>query len=230
MSIYTLFMYIFAISVPVATILSFAIPYFRKNHLPAKMVCSALFFLTSIFAALSYGSLSLYSVLITAALFSGLLGDFFLDWKNGKTFAFGVIFFTLCHLIYIGNFVFNRTPPFLDYINYFIAIFLGLCVISVIHIAVNKIKFEGKNKFLIPYCITLMISFTVAVTRGIAEYLSGNKSCGICLIAAGSLFVVSDGCLAALMFGKPLLKHTDVLVACTYFPAQTLFALSLNFQ
>ncbi len=223
-------MYISAFLVPVATVLSFAIPYFRKNHLPAKTACSALFLTTAVFASLSYGTFSLYSVLMVCALFFGLLGDFFLDYKNGKTFAFGVVFFTVCHLIYIGNFVFNRTPPFNEYIKYFAAIFLGLCVVSVIHIALNKIKFIGKNKFLIPYCITLMISFTVAVTRGIAEYLAGNKACGICLITAGALFVASDGCLAALMFGKPLLKHTELLVAFTYFPAQALFALSINFQ
>ena len=230
MNTFTLLMYACAILVPVATVLSFAIPYFRKNHLPAKVACSVLFVLTAVFASLSYGSFSSYSILMTSALFLGLLGDFFLDWKEGKTFPVGVVFFTLCHLVYIGNFILNRTPPFGNYIKYFVAIFLGLCVISAVHIAVNKIKFIGKNKFLIPYSITLMISFTVAVTRGIAEYLSGNKSCGICLIAAGTLFVVSDGCLAALMFGKPLLRHTDVLVACTYFPAQTLFALSINFQ
>lgn len=230
MNVFFILAVITAVLVPVATVLSFALPPFRKNHLPAKMVCSALFLITAVFAAFAYGSVTSYTALMIGALFFGLLGDFFLDWKNGKTFPVGVICFTVCHLIYIGTLGFNRTPRITGYVKEFLFGFLGLCVVSVIHVAMNKIKFEGKNKALIPYCLTLMVSFTVALTRGIISLSAGDTYYGICLIAAGALFVASDGCLAAKMFGKPLLKNLDPLVGITYFPAQALFAMSIFYQ
>ena len=107
---------------------------------------------------------------------------------------------------------------------------LILCVISAMHIAVNKIKFIGKDKALIPYCLILVTSFMIAVTRGASALAEGYTGYGICLVAAGTLFLASDGCLAALMFGKPILPHTDQMVAYTYFPAQTLFAISILYQ
>lgn len=59
------------------------------------MVNSALFVLTAVFASLSAGTDSVYPVLITAGLVFGLIGDFFLEWKNGKLFYLGVLFFPL---------------------------------------------------------------------------------------------------------------------------------------
>lgn len=223
-------MYITAGLEIIATILSFAIPACRKNHLPAKMVCSALFVITAVFAALSFGSFTQYTALMISALLFAAAGDFFLDWKNGKTFYVGVVCFSVCHLIYIYTFVLNRTPSLSGYGKHMLIGLLILGVISAAHIAVNKIKFIGKDKALIPYCLILVASFMIAVTRGAAALAEGNTAYGICLAGAGTLFLASDGCLAALMFGKPILPHTDQLVAYTYFPAQTLFAISILFQ
>lgn len=214
----------------IAMILSFAIPACRKNHLPAKMVCSALFITAAVFAALAYGSFTAYSALKIAALSFAFAGDFFLDWKDGKTFYTGVVCFSVCHIIYIATFLFNRTPSLAGYAKQVLVGLLVLGVVSAIHIAINKIKFIGKDKALIPYCLILVTSFIVAVTRGAAALAEGNTGYGICLAAAGTLFLISDGCLAALMFGKPVLPHPDQIVAYTYFPAQTLFAISILYQ
>lgn len=214
----------------IATILSFALPACRKNHLPAKMICSALFVITAVFAAVSYGSMTQYTALMIAALAFGFAGDFFLDWKNGKTFYAGVVCFSVCHLIYLYTFIINRTPSLAGFAKQMLIGFTVLCVVSVAHIAINKIRFVGKDKALIPYCLILMASFMIAVTRGAVALAEGNTSYGICLVAAGTLFLASDGCLAAQMFGKPILPHTDQMVAYTYFPAQTLFAISILFQ
>ncbi len=230
MEFFTVAMYITAGLEIKAMILSFAIPACRKNHLPAKMVCSALFVITAVFAALSYGSFTQYTALMISALLFAAAGDFFLDWKNGKTFYVGVVCFSVCHLIYIYTFVLNRTPSLAGYGKHMLIGLLILGVISAAHIAVNKIKFIGKDKALIPYCLILVASFMIAVTRGAAALAEGNTAYGICLAGAGTLFLASDGCLASLMFGKPILPHTDQLVAYTYFPAQTLFAISILFQ
>lgn len=214
----------------IAMILSFAIPACKNNHLPAKMVCSALFVITAVFATLSYGSLTAYSALMICALIFAFAGDFFLDWKNGKTFYVGVVCFSICHIIYIYTFIFNRTPSLAGYLKHMLIGLIILCIVSAAHIAINKIKFIGKDKALIPYCLILVTSFMIAVTRGASALAEGNTAYGICLVAAGTLFLASDGCLAALMFGKPILSHTDQLVAYTYFPAQTLFAISILYQ
>ena len=230
MEFFTVAMYVTAGLEIIAMILSFAIPACRKNHLPAKMVCSALFILTAVFAAISYGNMTQYTTLMLGALIFAAAGDFFLDWKDGKTFYGGVVCFSICHILYIYTFLFNRTPSLVGYVKQVLIGLVILGIVSAAHIALNKIKFIGKDKALIPYCLILVASFMIAVTRGAAAIAEGNTAYGICLAGAGTLFLASDGCLAALMFGKPILPHTDQMVAYTYFPAQTLFAISILFQ
>ncbi len=82
MEFFTVAMYVTAGLEIIAMILSFAIPACRKNHLPAKMVCSALFILTAVFAAISYGNMTQYTTLMLGALIFAAAGDFFLDWKE----------------------------------------------------------------------------------------------------------------------------------------------------
>ena len=230
MEFFTVAMYFTAGLEIIAMILSFAIPACRKNHLPAKMVCSALFILTAVFAAISYGVMTQYTALMLGALIFAAAGDFFLDWKDGKTFYGGVVCFSICHILYIYTFLFNRTPSLGGYAKQVLSGLVILGIVSAAHIALNKIKFIGKYSALIPYCLILVASFMIAVTRGAAAIAQGNTAYGICLAGAGTLFLASDGCLAALMFGKPILPHTDQMVAYTYFPAQTLFAISILFQ
>ena len=230
MEFFTVAMYFTAGLEIIAMILSFAIPACRKNHLPAKMVCSALFILTAVFAAISYGVMTQYTALMLGALIFAAAGDFFLDWKDGKTFYGGVVCFSICHILYIYTFLFNRTPSLGGYAKQVLIGLVILGIVSAAHIALNKIKFIGKDRALIPYCLILVASFMIAVTRGAAAIAQGNTAYGICLAGAGTLFLASDGCLAALMFGKPILPHTDQMVAYTYFPAQTLFAISILFQ
>ena len=83
---------------------------------------------------------------------------------------------------------------------------------------------------MIAYSFLLMFSFIFAVSRGVVSIIEGNKSFGICLVAAGGLFLLSDTFLAVSLYGKPKLKCNDALVAFTYFPAQALFGLSILFQ
>ncbi len=60
--------WLFAALSALATALSWFLPACRKNYLPAKMTCSSLFLLTALFAAVSYGEVTDYSVYIIVAL------------------------------------------------------------------------------------------------------------------------------------------------------------------
>lgn len=88
----TVLMWLAAAGSLIASAVSWFSPKCRKNYLPSKMVNSALFVLTAVFASLSAGTDSVYPVLITAGLVFGLIGDFF---SNGKTESFSISEFSL---------------------------------------------------------------------------------------------------------------------------------------
>lgn len=229
MGIWELLGYIFCGLTVAVTILSHLLPFFKKKPLHSKMLCSSLFLVTGIFSALSIGMGSSYSYLMLAALFFGWLGDFWLDYKNSKYFLTGVLFFSIGHAIYLYTFIFNRQPSLAPYWKQILIGFLALCVAAVIEVAVDKIRFPKSRRIMIAYSLLLMFSFIFAVSRGIVSITNGNRELGICLAAAGGLFLLSDTFLAVSLYGKPKLKCNDTLVAYTYFPAQALFALSIMF-
>ncbi len=210
------------------TVLSWLLPVFKKKPLLSKMLCSSMFLLTGITSAIC-NSFSQYACLMIAALFFGLLGDFWLDYKNSKYFLVGVLFFSIGHLIYLYTFIFNLKPSLLPYAKHIILGFLALCVAAVLEVIIDKIRFPKGRKIMIAYSFLLMFSFIFAVSRGVVSIINGNTSFGICLVAAGGLFLLSDTFLAVSLYGKPKLKCNDLLVAYTYFPAQALFGLSILF-
>lgn len=218
----------FALTV-IITVLSKLLPVFKKEPLKSKMLCSFLFLLTGIFAAASKG-FPQYSILIITALFFGLLGDFWLDFKNSRYFLVGVLFFSINHAIYLYTFILHLQPSLSTYRKQIILGFLALCVAAVIEVIVDKIRFPKGRKIMIAYSFLLMFSFIFAVSRGIVSIIGGNTGFGICLVAAGVLFLLSDTFLAVLLYGKPKLKCSGTLVAYTYFPAQALFGLSILFN
>lgn len=204
------------------------LPVFKKKPLNSKMLCSALFLLTGISSAVCAG-FTQYSYLMIVALFFGLLGDFWLDYKNSKYFLLGVLFFSIGHLIYLYTFIFELEPSLVPYTKQIILSFLALCVAAVIEVFADKIRFPKGRRIMIAYSFLLMFSFIFAVSRGVVSIINGNTSFGACLVAAGGLFLLSDTFLAVSLYGKPKLKCNDILVAYTYFPAQALFGLSILF-
>lgn len=214
----------------IATVLSYVLPSCRKNYLPAKMICAVLFFIVGIFAALARGELTSYSIIMIIALFFGLWGDFFLEFRGAKYFYVGVASFSICHLLYIYTFVFVLSPS-LSGIKAQIAIgALCLLILGLITLKVNKIKFHGTQNVMILYSLILMTSFIFACARGAVALINGERAFGLALIAAGFLFIISDSFLASQLYGKPLVKHPEAFVLFMYFPAQTLFALSIYLQ
>ena len=221
--------FIFFTATVVITVLSRLLPVLKKKPLHSKMVCSSLFLLTGITSSLCEG-FSQYSLLMIGALFFGLLGDFWLDYRQSRYFLTGVLFFSIGHLIYLYTFIFYCQPSLSPYWKQILLGFLGLCVAAVIEVFVDKIRFPKGRRIMIAYSFLLMFSFIFAVSRGIVSIIEGNKAFGICLVAAGGLFLLSDTFLAVSLYGKPKLKCNDALVAFTYFPAQALFGLSILFQ
>ncbi len=229
MLILNVFPIIFCVSTAVITVLSQFLPFFMKKPLHSKMLCSSLFLLTGISAAI-ISQFSVYSLLMVAALFFGLLGDFWLDYKNSKYFMTGVLFFSIGHLIYLYTFILHCQPSLMPYRKQIILGFLALCVAAVLEVVIDKIRFPKGRRIMILYSFLLMFSFVFAVSRGTVSIINGEKEFGSCLVAAGGLFLLSDTFLAVSLYGKPKLKCNDKLVALTYFPAQALFALSILFS
>ena len=217
------------ISTAVITALSQFLPFFTKKPLHSKMLCSSLFLLTGIFAAIT-SQFSSYSILMIAALFFGLLGDFWLDYKHSRYFMTGVLFFSIGHLIYLYIFILHCQPSLLTYWKQILLGFLGLCVAAVLEVIIDKIRFPKGRRIMILYSFLLMFSFIFAVSRGVVSIINGETGFGACLVAAGGLFLLSDTFLAVSLYGKPKLSFNDKLVAFTYFPAQALFALSILFK
>lgn len=213
----------------VVTVFSQFLPVFNKKPLLSKMLCSSLFLATGTSAAIAVG-FSAYSLLMLAALFFGWLGDFWLDYKNSRYFMTGVLFFSIGHLIYLYTFILHRQPSLWVYRKQILLGFLALCVAAVLEVVIDKIRFPKGRRIMILYSFLLMFSFIFAVSRGTVSIINGEKNFGLCLVAAGGLFLLSDTFLAVSLYGKPKLKCNDKLVALTYFPAQALFGLSILFS
>lgn len=220
--------FIFFAATVIITVLSWILPILKKKPLHSKMLCSSMFLLTAITSAICDG-FSQYSLLMIVALFFGFLGDFWLDFKKSRYFMLGVLFFSIGHLIYLYTFIFALKPSLVPYTKQIILGFLALCVAAVIEVFADKIRFPKGRRIMIAYSFLLMFSFIFAVSRGVVSIINGNTEFGICLVAAGGLFLLSDTFLAVSLYGKPKLKCNDLLVAYTYFPAQALFGLSILF-
>lgn len=224
----------FAALTTLAAIFIEQIPFFKKRYLSGKMLRSLGFLLTGICAWAATGTSS-YAALMLSGLLLGVLGDFFLDYKEGKYFLWGALFFGAGHILYILNFLTNFSqamfdPPYLKQI-------LGICAVMVVMSAVvvllNKIRFPGKFKLMIPYALVLLVSFIVSFARGMILFVNGDILLALCLIGASALFISSDTALAINKFGTPphefFVGFTGRLINLTYFPAQTLFAMSILF-
>ena len=210
------------------------IPFFKKRYLSGKMLRSFGFLLTGICAWAATGT-SAYAALMLSGLLLGAVGDFFLDYKEQKYFLWGALFFGAGHVLYILNFLTNFVQAM--FVAPYLSQILGICAVMVVMSAVvvllNKIRFHGKFKWMIPYALVLIASFIVSFTRGMILFVNGDMPIAICLVGASALFIASDTALAISKFGTPphefFERMTKRLVNLAYFPAQALFALSILF-
>lgn len=220
--------FVVAAAAMVATHISWISPQCRRNYLPIKMVCSCGFLLTGLFAAAATG-FTRYGLLILAALFCGLWGDFFLEWKQAKYFYAGVVCFAIGHGFYIYNFLTADVKSKLT-LRFLLITFAILLVLNIVSMQLEKIKFKGFQNVMMAYAAVLLVMVTVAIWRCYADYAADAHRLRGLLTAIGAiLFLVSDTFLAAQLYGKSHSKHPEAWVLYTYFPAQTLIALGILF-
>ncbi|MBO5934243.1 MAG: lysoplasmalogenase [Clostridia bacterium] len=201
----------------------------KKYGFQLKMLCAVLYLATGVISAASFGAVTDYSAMMLGALVLGMLGDFFLEYKEKKLFPLGVVFFALGHIVYSITFLFAGENNAASHIAVVLGITLAVTAAIVIP-AKTKLKLNGKKNMLLIYVPVLVFSFACAVVRGVAAFGESNRIFGLCLISGGLLFFVSDIMIGV---GKGGIKRPEFLhyaVSYTYFAAQALFALSILFQ
>ena len=200
-----------------------------KHGFKMKMLCAFMYLLTGTFAALSFGAITQYSVLILGALAAGFLGDFFLEYKSKKLFPLGAVFFALGHIAYSYTFLCIDAHNIVTDIIAVAVITLILSAIVLVF-AKTRLVLKGKKNLLLIYAPVLIFAFACALVKSFTAIAAGDFAFGICLIFGGSLFLASDIMIG---LGKGGFERPQFLrnaVSYTYFAAQTLFALSILFQ
>ena len=226
--------FVFAGFAGTATLFLGKIPFFAKRALAAKMLCSLCFVLCGVCSVVASG-FTPYAAFMLGGLLLGALGDFFLDYMERKYFLWGALFFGAGHILYILNFItgFKASLFVSPYLGQIIGLTAFMAFMSAVVVLLNKLRFHGEFKWMIPYALVLLASFIVSFSRGMVLLVNGDYPMAICLLGASALFIASDTSLAISMFGTPphvfFEKMTKWLVNVTYFPAQALFALSIMF-
>lgn len=202
----------------------------KMNGLQTKMLCAFMYILVGLGSILCFSGEVKYAVFLFAALIFGFLGDFFLSWRNEKYFLFGVLFFGIGHIVYIITFMLIGSSALKEYFYIPVIITAVLAVLLIFAIKLSKIKIKREQKPVLLYGIILFFSFSAGVSRGINALITGEIPLGICLVAGSTLFIISDVFLGVGMVGIKLPKIFNHAVSYTYFPAQTLLALSIFFS
>lgn len=200
-----------------------------KYSFKMKMLCALMYVATGILSAVMLFRVTYYSLLILGALVSGFLGDFFLSYKNDRYFPVGMGFFALGHIVYISTFLVIGNYEIISSVVYII-IATVILFVPVTYVVKTKINL---GKLMLPvfvYGFILVLFFVCSITKGIAAVSAGNLTYGLCMILGAVLFIASDIMLGLRMGGIKLPKILSHAVSYTYFPAQTLFALSIYFQ
>lgn len=201
----------------------------KKYGFPLKMLSASLYLVTGILSAVSFGSVTEYSVMMLSGLVFGILGDFFLEYKSKKLFPLGAVFFALGHIVYSVTFLFIGNYNASSHIWAVLGTTLTITAV-IFAFAKAKLHLKGKKKMIMVYAPVLIFSFACAIVKGAVALSAGSFAFGLCLIWGGSMFFASDVMIGV---GKGGVKRPKILhyaVSYTYFAAQALFALSILFQ
>ena len=201
----------------------------KKYGFPLKMLSAFLYLITGVLSAVSFGSVTEYSVMMLSGLVFGILGDFFLEYKSKKLFPLGAVFFALGHIVYSVTFLFIGNYNAASHIWAVLGMTVAVSAM-IFAFAKAKLRLKGKKKMIMVYAPVLIFSFACAIVKGAVALSAGSFAFGLCLIWGGSMFFASDIMIGV---GKGGVKRPKILhyaVSYTYFAAQALFALSILFQ
>lgn len=167
-----------------------------------------------------------FTFFILLALILSWLGDLFLIKTNKRNMIFGIISFSITHILYIATII-----KFIDFknINY---IFLSILIVFYFGIAIFLSFFliEYAHKLLRQYTNIIFLYSLLLSTLAITSVLAGLNSkflTGFYLILGSNLFMVSDSVLSYNLFVKRD-KFTDILIMFTYAIAQLLIILGFG--
>lgn len=201
----------------------------HKYGFRMKMLCALMYLATGVFSTFTVSSVTAYSVMILVALFFGVLGDFFLEFKGKRYFPLGAAFFAVGHIVYSLTFLFVGAYRGLSDVLSVVAITIILTIIIVV-LAKTRLTLKGKKNLLLIYAPVLIFAFACSLVSGVISVNDGNYFYGICVISGGSLFLASDIMIGV---GKGGIQRPDFLhnaVSYTYFTAQALLSLSILYQ
>lgn len=208
-----------------------------RKSLILKMICSSLFVMTGIFAALIAGNRSSFAVLILIGLVMGWIGDFFMhDKEKPGYFLIGLVSFLGGHLLYIIAYcivlkqVFPETRLF-DPVETIVFV-LAFCV-AIAAVLLRKMDLGRAALPVGIYTAVLLLMLIKASSLGIRLVMqSGGQALFICaILMLGALqFLISDALLAITLFaGEDENYPMKIANIVTYFAAQNLLASTILF-
>ncbi|MCR4925266.1 MAG: lysoplasmalogenase [Clostridiales bacterium] len=202
----------------------------NKTSLKIKMVCSALFIATAVFAILYSQNFGIYSKLMLSGFVMSFIGDFFLHVNSKKSsFIFGITAFFLAHIFYIGAYSVYMEKNFGKgiFVWWQILIILVLCLIALFVGYKKKLQL---GKLVVPAClygIALATMLVKAISLG-AMALSDGFVMPLVLLGLGAIsFTLSDSTLIFIYFGNSKGYKIKFFNSVTYFVAQILLATSI---
>ena len=175
------------------------------------------------------------AIFVTLGLFSGVLGDIWLDFKyvfkeHEVVFTYaGFIAFALGHACYI-------TGMFLEFFNgqsplYIILPLVGGLLISVLNLFIAKpMKLDYSGYKLISFIYGFSLFGMTLTALSLSIMMSFNSTTLIMMFSGGLLFTISDLILSGTYFGQGKERPVDIITnTVTYYAAQFVIALALFF-
>ena len=207
----------------------------RKPYKVKKMICSTLFVLAAVVAALSIDIFLVYGLCVIIGLVLSWLGDLFLAFSlKGMPFVLGLGSFLLGHVAYVVAFSFGVSaitgsiaPAWYEFL--IVAAVIGTCFI--VKKKCNIILKEMAMPVLF-YAVTISVMLARAFHLGISycglDAPNGVMFC-LMMIFGATMFVVSDSVLVFIIFKNMSNNKTETANLVTYYLAQMIFATSLFF-
>lgn len=203
------------------------------KSLKYKMVCSALFMLSTLCCLFYSGNYSLFTAFMFAGLTFGLIGDLLIHYPTDKTMVavLGGTSFCIGHIFYIVAFATamkNYFPEAKVFDYRAIIIIVALVAIAVIVAFAKHIKL---GKLAIPVLVYAMAIVTMLITAfQLTIRLGGTISVVFTLLLGAVLFILSDATIVFLMFGgQSKNRPLKVFNIVTYFLGQILLGTSILF-
>lgn len=202
----------------------------KNNHaFIFKTITSLLFISTGIISHMISPGDNYYFLLIIIGLICSLFGDIFLalkinhkDGSLNKYFVYGVISFSLTHIMYVLAFVHLGSFNIMDLLVALISAFVAISVLK------SNENIDFKNMLLPASIYSFIICLMTFESIKLVFLLKFHM--GTCLLLVGALlFIFSDIVLSFILFNKHHKKFLSAVNLITYYTGQFIIASTLLF-